>query len=108
MIQSVKITRSPLKTKKFRVQVTEDGKTVAVDFGAKGYQDYTQHKDPERRMRYLARHSAREDWTKEGRHTPGFWSRWLLWEKPSLREALRNVRAMLLNEKKKQKKRISR
>ena len=37
-----------------------DGKKV--HFGARGYEDYTMHKDPERRRRYIARHS-REDYS---------------------------------------------
>ena len=69
------------KEKKFRVTL-ENG--TKVDFGAKGYSDYTIHKDPERMKRYLARHKKRENWTRSGMNTAGFWSRWLLWSKPSL------------------------
>ena len=78
------LKKSPNPKKKFRV-VFDDGKRV--DFGAKGYSDYTIHKDPERMKRYLHRHRSRENWTKSGIQTAGFWSRWLLWSEPSLQKA---------------------
>ena len=74
--------------KKFRVTF-ENGKKV--EFGAKGYSDFTLHKDPERMQRYLIRHKKREDWSKKGIDTAGFWSRWLLWSKPSLNGAIKLI-----------------
>lgn len=58
-----------------------------VHFGRQGYSDYTKHKDKERMERYLTRHRRRENWTRSGAKTPGFWSRWLLWSSPSLNAA---------------------
>lgn len=58
-----------------------------VHFGRQGYSDYTKHKDRLRMERYLTRHRARENWTRSGAKTPGFWSRWLLWSSPSLNGA---------------------
>ena len=55
-----------------------------VQFGANGYSDYTIHKDYDRMLRYIARHKTREDWTISGIYTPGFWSKHLLWNKPSI------------------------
>lgn len=85
-IELVKLPKT--STKKFMV-VFEDGKKVK--FGAQGYSDYTIHKDKERKARYIERHSRRnsrgkskENWTKSGIKTSGFWSRYLLWEKPTL------------------------
>jgi hypothetical protein len=82
----VKLIKSPKPEKKWRV-VFEDGKHV--DFGQKGYSDYTIHKDPARMKRYLTRHNGMgESWGRaKGLRTAGFWSRWLLWSKPSLTEA---------------------
>tara|TARA_R110002072_G_scaffold3092_1_gene23113 strand:- start:5646 stop:5942 length:297 start_codon:yes stop_codon:yes gene_type:complete len=74
--------------KKFKV-ILENGKTVS--FGAKGYSDYTLHKDAKRMDRYLVRHKKRENWTKNGINTAGFWSRWLLWSKPSLNGAIKLI-----------------
>ena len=75
-------------SKKFRVTL-ENGRKV--EFGAKGYSDFTIHKDPERMQRYLIRHKKREDWSKKGINTAGFWSRWLLWSKPSLGGAIKLI-----------------
>lgn len=66
-----------------------------VRFGRRGYSDYTIHKDRERMMRYLVRHRRRENWTRAGRYTPGFWSRWLLWSEPSLQGAIRRTTRVL-------------
>lgn len=40
-------------------------------------------------LRYRMRHRKHEDW--EDLSTPGCWSRWYLWEKPSKREAQRSM-----------------
>ena len=49
--------------KKFAAVV--DGKKT-IPFGAKGYSDYTLHKDPERKDRYIKRHAGMgETWTKD-------------------------------------------
>jgi len=81
----VKLTKSPKPEKKYRVTF-HDGKHV--DFGGKGYEDYTTHKNPGRMKRYLARHGKMgEKWTVDGIRTAGFWSRWLLWSQPTLEKA---------------------
>ena len=46
------ITKSKKKDKKFDAII--DGKKT-ISFGAKGYSDFTQHKDPERKQHYLNR-----------------------------------------------------
>ena len=71
---------------------TDEGTKRIVRFGQAGASDFTKNKDPERKERYLARHEAREDWTKSGILTPGFWSRWALWNKPTISESLADVR----------------
>jgi hypothetical protein len=68
-----------------------DEKEKTVDFGQKGYEDYTIHKDPKRKELYIKRHSGMgEDWNDP--LTPGFWSRWLLWEKPTIQESLKFIK----------------
>jgi len=64
-------------------------------FGAKGYEDFTTSGDEKKRKAYLARHSVREDWTKTGIHSSGYWARWLLWSKPTLKEAIKDVERKL-------------
>ena len=60
-----------------------------VSFGAYGYEDYTTHHDKERMMKYIARHKHTEDWSDP--YTPGFWARWLLWSKPTMKEAVKET-----------------
>lgn len=84
------LTKSPKNEKKYRVTFTESGKHV--DFGQKGYSDYTIHKDYQRMKRYLNRHSGMgENWSPSGKYSAGWWSRWLLWSKPSLQAAIESV-----------------
>jgi hypothetical protein len=82
------LKKSPREDKKFRVTF-EDKKTV--DFGGKGYSDYTIHNDNERRNKYLKRHKKRENWSKKGIRTAGFWARWLLWSETSLSKAIQTI-----------------
>lgn len=89
-----KLTKSPLAKKKFRVFLPDGRK---VDFGAKGYSDYTIHKDEARMKRYLVRHQKRENWSKSGVATAGFWSRWILWSEPSLRGAINKTERLIGN-----------
>jgi len=83
----VLLSRSHKPNKKFDARV---GRRT-VSFGASGMSDYTLHRDPVRKERYLARHAKREDWERSGLATPGFWSRWLLWNRPSLEASARDV-----------------
>jgi hypothetical protein len=71
----------------------KEGKIHSIKFGAKGYSDYTIHKDSERKKRYIIRHKKKEDWTSSGILTPGFWSRWILWNKPGYRESIDNTKS---------------
>ena len=62
---SVRIHRSTRTGKKLVAIFTlKDGRTRTVHFGAAGASDFTQHRDPARKQRPLARHAPREDWTK--------------------------------------------
>jgi len=86
-MQTVKIailTQSARKGKKWKIQY--DGKKI--HFGAEGYLDYTQHGDRETKELYILRHQAtgREQWNNP--NTAGFWSRWLLWQEPTLSESI--------------------
>jgi len=88
----VKVYRARNGIHKF-MAVFPEGKTVR--FGRKGYSDYTIHKNKERMKRYLTRHRKRETWGRSGQYTPGFWSRWLLWSKPSLDGARKETQRVL-------------
>jgi hypothetical protein len=77
--------------KKFDIYVeTPSGGVKKVSFGATGYEDYTIHKDKERRERYRTRH--RKDRINDPT-SPGFWSWWVLWgESSNIRTALAQTR----------------
>jgi len=72
--------------KKFFIITSRGNK---VYFGQAGASDYTIHKDQVRKMRYINRHQKREGhlWNRSGIDTPSFWSRFLLWQKPTLYES---------------------
>lgn len=57
-------------------------KIKTTHFGAKNYADFTTHRDPARKQRYLNRHKARENWNDP--MSAGALSKWILWNKPSL------------------------
>ena len=58
--------------------ITNDNKKIY--FGQASASDFTLHKDEARKQRYINRHKKNENWNNKD--TAGFWSRWLLWEKP--------------------------
>ncbi len=81
------ITKSKKPDKKFDAII--DGKKT-ISFGDSSYQDYTKHKDPKRRENYISRHS-KEDWSKSNIASPAWMSRYILWEKPTLKGAVDNA-----------------
>ena len=83
------LSKAKRKDKKYTIYSVEDKKSVS--FGAKGMSDMRLHKSEDRKKLYLDRHRDNEDWTKSGILTAGFWSRWLLWNKPTLRESIDDV-----------------
>ena len=68
--------------------------TKTVSFGAAGYSDYILSKgDNKKRELYLKRHSN-EDWSRANIESAAWLSRWLLWEKPTLAEAIKHASLM--------------
>ena len=86
----ISIKRSHNPKKKYDA-IINGSKTIS--FGAAGYSDYTIHKDDKRRELYIKKHSN-EDWTRQNVASPAFLSRWILWEKKTLSEAIRHVNTM--------------
>lgn len=85
-----------LETRAFKLGATEFGKSnrknkkyfvvfngKKIHFGHTAYHDYTEHKDPERRKRYLARAKKIKDkqgnLTWKNKNTSNFWAINLLW-----------------------------
>lgn len=85
--------KSDKPDKKFYI-ITNDNKKVY--FGSAGMSDFTIHKDEVRKLKYVVRHQKRENWTKTGIDTPGFWSRWYLWNKPTLKASYEDIKKKFL------------
>ena len=85
--------KSDKPTKKYYI-ITSNNKKIY--FGQANASDMTQHKDEERKQRYINRHKANENWTKSGIDTAGFWSRWLLWNKPTIKESYPDIKSRFL------------
>jgi hypothetical protein len=94
-----KVEESSKKGKKYDATFREKGcpctkskapecgkKEKVVSFGSKGMSDYTIHKDDERKKLYLLRHEKNEDWNDP--ITPGALSRWILWNKKTLKASI--------------------
>ena len=87
MVKLIKIVKSKKATKKYDAHFKLDnGKEKIVSFGAAGYSDYTLNKDDERKERYLRRHRSNEDWNNF--LTAGSLSRWVLWNKKTLKASI--------------------
>ena len=88
-LKTLRRSRNP--EKKWDAVFEKDGKEKIVAFGAKGYSDFTKHKNVTRKARYIKRHSGMgEHWNQPD--TPGALSRWILWNKPSLKGSLRDFK----------------
>jgi len=88
----LKTLRKSLKSaKKYdAVFETDEGREKVVSFGAAGMSDFTLHHDEERKERYLNRHRKREHWDKPD--TPGALSRYILWNKKTVKASLRDYK----------------
>jgi len=97
------VTKLKTGKKKYKAVVfnTETQRENTILFGQKGYNDYTIYYEKEgkaiadeKKSAYIARHSkAGEDWTASGVDTAGFWSKHLLWNKPTITASLREIKS---------------
>ena len=85
----VVITKSKNSSKKYDARI--DG-SKTVSFGQNGASDFTKHKDPQRKDRYIDRHRKNEDWTKSGLKTAGSYSKHVLWNKPTLQASIADIK----------------
>ncbi len=86
------IKRSDRPEKKYTAVIDN---TKSINFGQRGASDFTQHKNEERKHRYIQRHAKNKNWNNP--LTAGFYSRWITWEKPTLKEAVNNVNKKFKN-----------
>ena len=55
----------------------------------------TQHINEDRKNRYIDRHKKNENWNDPT--TAGFLSRWILWNKPTITESIRDTKRRFKN-----------
>jgi hypothetical protein len=96
MIKLLDIKKSTRNDKKLMAVFEINGSQKTVHFGADGYKDYTLYykEDPEiaedKKSNYISRHSAREDF--ENPITAGALSYWILWNKPTIEESIKDYK----------------
>ena len=73
--------------------ITNDNKKIY--FCQASASDFTLHKDEARKQRYINRHKKNENWNNKD--TACFWSRWLLWEKPTIKESYEYIKINIYN-----------
>ena len=75
------------KKKMTAIFYNEDMKKIkTTHFGATGYSDYTIHKDPERKKRYIDRHKSKENFNDY--MSSGSLAKNILWNKPTLKSSI--------------------
>ena len=82
------ISKSEKADKKMKAVI--NGKKT-VHFGQAGASDMTQHKDKDRKQRYIDRHKKNENWGASGVDTAGFYSKNLLWNKDTLTKSVDDI-----------------
>ena len=63
---------------------------VRISFGGPNYSDFIKHKDKERKLAYIKRHKNNKNMVWMAL-TAGFWSRWTLWNKPTLQASIADI-----------------
>lgn len=58
--------------------------------------DFTQNKSEDRKQAYIARHQKRESQYWDAKNpdnirTAAFWSKWCLWDTPTIQEAIKHI-----------------
>lgn len=86
----IEIKPSTNPDKKYMAVFDVDGHTKTTHFGASGYSDYTQHHNYARKMLYLIRHKANENWKDPT--SAGALSRWILWNKPTMSASIQDFK----------------
>ena len=81
--------KSDKPNKKYFIITNNNNK---VYFGQAGASDFTIHKDEARKQRYINRHKNNEVWSKFGIDTAGFWSRWILWHLPTIKDSYNDIK----------------
>ena len=87
----MQVVIQPTKSKNKKLEAVIDGRKT-VPFGQKSASDFTLHKDPERKARYINRRKGmNEDWTKSGINTAGPYSKHVLWNKQTIQKSVNDL-----------------
>ena len=81
--------RKNMEKKKEKKKAVIDGKKT-VHFGHSSYDDFTIHNDSKRRDNYIAR-TSKQDHSKQNIASPAWMSRFILWEKTTLKGAVESA-----------------
>ena len=92
-IKLIEIKKSPMDKKKWRAYFSKNGKEIHTDFGQKGAEDYTIHKDIIRRNKYIWRH-MKDTKTKDPTRA-GYLSLYILWNKKTMNASLNDYKKRL-------------
>ena len=84
---NIEIRKSNKKDKKLMAVI--DGKKT-IHFGSSAHSDYTKHKDPDRKARYIDRHKKNENWGKLVLILLGGWQK-MLWHKPTTEASINDL-----------------
>ena len=85
-----KVGKSDHVNKKYRVEIYDlkENKMKTMHIGDSRYEDFTIHKDEKRKENYIKRHSHENF---KDMFSKGFWAKWLLWNKPTLKESMKDI-----------------
>ncbi len=84
MVDTYILKKSNRKNKKYVIIM---GK-IKINFGDDRYEDYTIHKNIDRKNRYILRTKKQP---QNDINSPAFWSLNLLWNKPTLKNSIKDV-----------------
>lgn len=97
MVQLVKIVKATNNRNKYSATFMKDNDTRVVHFGSKGYGDFIKYSKTDKTLaelkkkNYIVRHSVLEDWKDP--LTAGSLSRYILWNKHTLEESIKDYKA---------------
>lgn len=88
----IQLKKSKRKNKKYKIIFydEENNDIETVHFGASGMEDFTTHKDKERKQRFLNRFKNLINKNKNNPLSPMTLSHLILWNKPDLNESLKD------------------
>lgn len=86
MIELIQLIKLNSGKKKYKAIFNINGKKKSTTFGARGYSDYTIHKDINRRNRYIARHLV--DLKTKDPTRAGYLSMYIIWNYPTVEQSV--------------------